>query len=231
MPKKVGSSMKKIAKKTAAKKNVKTAVKNTAVKKAKAKPVAKKMVGAKKVATKSTKKPLPKSTAMKPKSLKKPAVRRKKVSAIPKGYNSITPYLIVNNAAKAADFYKTVFSAKEGIRMDGPEGKICHLELKIGDAKIMLADEMPERGAKSPENYGGCAVSICLYTKDVDATIKTAISAGAKLIRPVENMFYGDRAGAVQDPFGHIWHVATHIEDVSPAMQKKRAMEQFAKKA
>jgi PhnB protein len=155
--------------------------------------------------------------------------RKKKVLAIPKGYHSITPYLIVNHAAKAIDFYKKVFGAKEVMRMEHKNGKVGHAELKIGDAKIMLADEYPEMGVHSPRAYGGSAVSIHLYVKDVDTTVAKAISAGAKLARPVENMFYGDRSGMIEDPYGHKWYVSTHVEDVSPATIRKRAEALFGK--
>ncbi len=159
------------------------------------------------------------------KNIKKPVNRKKKVLAIPKGYHSITPYLIVNNAANAIDFYKKIFGAKEVMRMQQPGGKVAHAELKVGDAKFMLADEHPEMNAHSPQAYGGSPVSIHLYVKDVDTIFARAISAGAKLIRPVDNMFYGDRCGTLEDPYGHKWHVSTHIEDVTPAKMKKRMME------
>lgn len=154
--------------------------------------------------------------------------RKKTVLAIPKGYHSITPYLIVNNAASAIEFYKKVFAAKEMMRM-GHGGKVKHAELKIGDAKIMIADEFPEMNAFGPKAYGGSAISIHLYIKDVDAVVNQAISAGAKLIKPLENMFYGDRSSMIEDPYGHKWHVATHIEDVPPAQIKKRVAEMYSK--
>lgn len=190
-----------------------------------------KKVSSKRTAVKSTTQKLVK--AVKPvKAVKKaPAVVKKaKVPAIPKGYHSITPYLIVNNAAKAIDFYKKAFGAKEMVRMDRPGGKIGHAELKIGDSKVMLADECPEMGARSPKAYGGCAVSMHFYTKAVDSMVAQAVSAGAKLLRPVENMFYGDRAGAVQDPYGHQWYIATQVEKLSAAATRKRAAEFYSKK-
>lgn len=191
---------------------------------------------AKKIAAKKKKKlpALKKSSSQKLKKKggkKVAAKRKKKVLAVPKGYNSITPYLIINNATKAIDFYKKVFGAKEVKRMDHAAGKISHAELKIGDTKIMLADEYPEMDARSPRAYGGSPVSIHLYIKNVDGVIDKAISAGAKLTRPVENMFYGDRCGALEDPYGHKWYVSTHIEDVSVAKMKKRAMALFGKKS
>ena len=164
-------------------------------------------------------------------NIKKTPVKAKKVAPIPKGYNSITPYLIVANAAKAVEFYKKAFAAKEGMRMDKPNGKIGHAELSIGGTKIMLADEFPEMGMRGPQAFGGCAMSIHLYTKDVDATVKLAASLGAKVVRPAENMYYGDRIAMIVDPFGHSWSVATHVEDVSKATLKKRAAEIYSKKA
>lgn len=159
----------------------------------------------------------------------KPAPK-KKVVAIPKGHHSITPYLIMSDAQKAINFYQRVFGAKVSMKMDKPGGKIDHAEMVIGDAKIMLADECPEMGARAPQAYGGSAVSIHLYIKDVDGVVKKAVDAGAKLLMPVQNMYYGDRSGAVEDPFGHKWHIATHVEDVTPAMMKKRAAEMASKK-
>lgn len=164
------------------------------------------------------------------KVVKKTAAKNngKKVTAIPKGYNSITPYLIVSNGTKAIDFYKKIFGAKEVLRMER-DGKIAHAELKIGDAKIMLADACPEMGACTPEEFGGSPVSVHLYIKNVDTVINNAVSAGAKLEREIQNMFFGDRSGTVTDPFGHKWTVSTHIENVSPAKIKKRAAELFGK--
>lgn len=160
------------------------------------------------------------------KSTKKASTKRKKqVTAIPKGYHSITPYLIINDAARAIDFYKKAFGAKEIMRMEQPGGKIGHAELKIGDAKIMLADEHPEIDARSPQSYGGTPVGIHLYIKNVDSIVNKAVSNGAKLVNPVENRFYGDRSGTLEDPYGHKWYVSTHIENVSAAQMKKRAAE------
>lgn len=157
--------------------------------------------------------------------------KKKKVSAIPKGYHGITPYLIVTHAVKAIDFYKKVFSAKEVMRMERPNGKIMHAELKIGDAKFMLGDECPEMKqemqSKGPLGYGCSPVSIHLYVKKVDEVIDAAVKAGAKLLKSPEDMFYGDRFGAIEDPYGHRWAIATHIKDVTPAQMKKRAAELF----
>jgi PhnB protein len=163
------------------------------------------------------------------KSVKKLKVKRKskKVLAIPKGYHSITPYLIIDEAAKAIKFYKKVFGAKEVMRMDQPDGKVGHAELKIGDSIIMLADECPAKNAKSPTAFGGSAIAIHLYIKDVDTVVKRAVKLGAKLTRPVVDMFYGDRAGEIVDPFGHKWYVSTHVEDVTPAKLRKRVAELF----
>jgi PhnB protein len=182
---------------------------------------------AKKMGTKKKKKSsaIKKMASQKPKkrAIKKiTAKRKKKVLAIPKGYHSITPYLIINNAANAIDFYKKAFGAKEVMRMEHPDGKIVHAELKIGDAKIMLSDESTEKNARSPQALGGSPVGIHFYTKNVDGIVDKAVSAGATLAKPIENMFYGDRCGTLQDPYGHKWHVSTHIEDVSTAKMKKR---------
>ena len=165
------------------------------------------------------------------KRMKKIAVKakKKKVSAIPKGYRSITPYLIMNDAKEAIDFYKKAFGAKAVFSMERSDGKIAHAELKIGDSKIMLADPCPEkRGASDAPNDS--AIGIHLYVKDVDNIVKSAIKAGAEIVQPIENMFYGDRAGCLKDPYGHIWHISTHIEVVSSSKIKKRATELFGKK-
>ena len=146
-----------------------------------------------------------------------------KVKAIPDGYHSVTPYLIIDGASRALDYYKRVFGATERMRMPGPEGKIGHAEISIGDSMIMLADEHPEMGARAPRTVGGSAVSIMLYVNDVDATVKTAVAEGAKLLQPVEDTFYGDRMGTIEDPFGHPWHVGTHREDVPLDELKRRA--------
>jgi PhnB protein len=144
-----------------------------------------------------------------------------KVPAIPPGYHSVTPYLVVNDAAKAIDFYKQAFGATELARMGGPGGKIGHAELKIGDSMIMLSDEM--MGNRSPQSFGGSPVSIFLYVENVDSTFSQAINAGAKSEMSPDNMFWGDRYGKLTDPFGHSWALATHVEDVAPEEMKKRA--------
>jgi len=146
-----------------------------------------------------------------------------RVKPIPEGYHTATPYLIVRDAARAIEFYKKAFGAMELMRMADPSGKIGHAEIKIGDSPIMLADEVPGMGHRSPESLGGSPVSILLYVEDVDAVFNQAVAAGAKVQRPLADQFYGDRTGGVTDPFGHVWYVATHKEDVSPEEMRKRA--------
>ena len=145
-----------------------------------------------------------------------------KVNYIPKGYNTITPYLVIKGAAKAIDYYKNVFGATVVVRMDGPNGMVGHAELQIGDSRIMLADENPQMGNRSAESIGGSPVSLYVYLPDCDAVVAKAVAAGAKTLKPVENQFYGDRSGFIQDPFGHLWGIATHMEDVSPQEMKER---------
>jgi PhnB protein len=145
-----------------------------------------------------------------------------KVKPIPDGYHTATPYLVVKGGTRALEFYKKAFGATELFRMPGPEGKIGHAEIRIGDSPIMLADEHPDMGARSPESFGGTPVSILLYVDDVDGVVKQAVAAGAKITRPVEDKFYGDRSGTVTDPFGHSWHIATHKEDVSMEEMQRR---------
>lgn len=148
-----------------------------------------------------------------------------KVPHIPKDYHSVTPYLIMENASQAIDYYKKVFGAKEVFRMDGPNGKVGHAELQIGDSRIMLADENPQMnmpGQGSATRLGASPVSLYLYIEDVDKVVQRAAAAGAKILRPVQDQFYGDRNGFIQDPFGHFWGIATHVEDVSPAEMEKR---------
>jgi len=152
-----------------------------------------------------------------------------RVKAIPDGYHDVTPYLIVDGAAQAIDFYKKVFGATEKMRMPSPGGKVGHAELTLGDSMIMLADEHPEMGARAPHAYGGSAVSLMLYVPDVDATVATAIAGGAKVVRQVENQFYGDRMGTIEDPFGHRWYVATHVEDVPPEEMARRVADAMQK--
>jgi PhnB protein len=144
------------------------------------------------------------------------------VKPIPEGYHTVTPYLIVKGAAQALDFYQRAFGAQESVRMPGPEGKIMHAEIQIGDSKIMLADEFPQMGAVSPQTIGGTPVGICLYVDNVDALHSQAVAAGAKVERPLQNQFYGDRSATLVDPFGHKWTIATHVEDVSPEEMQRR---------
>jgi PhnB protein len=143
------------------------------------------------------------------------------VKPIPDGYHTVTPYLIIKGAADALEFYKKAFGATELFRMEH-DGKIGHAEMKIGDSPIMLADEHPEMGHRGPQSLGGSPVSILLYVADVDALFNQAVTAGAKIDRPLEDKFYGDRGGSLTDPFGHIWHLATHKEDVTPEEMEKR---------
>lgn len=203
-------------------KKIKKVVKAKSTKSAPAKKAVKKVVkkAVKKVVKKATKKVVKK--AVKAKSKPKTAKKTKKILAVPKGYNSITPYLIVNQALNAIEFYKKAFGAKEVMCMQDETGCVNHAELQIGDAKIMLADECPEMNARAPQSYGGSPVSIHLYIPNVDAVVERALAAGAVLARPVQDMYYGDRSGAVMDPFGHVWFISTHVEDVTPAQMKKR---------
>ena len=150
---------------------------------------------------------------------------------IPDGYHTVTPYLYIRNAAGALDYYKRAFNAIETFRLPSPGGKIGHAEMKIGNSMVMLADEMPEMGAKSPQTIGGNASSLCLYVEDVDKLFKQAVAAGGKEMRPVQDQFYGDRSGTLVDPFGHVWTIATHKEDVSSQEMAKRAEEYMKKMA
>lgn len=147
------------------------------------------------------------------------------VSPIPEGYHSVTPYLIVNDGQNAIEFYKKAFNAAEILCVKKADGKIGHAELQIGDSKIMLGEECPEVHAHCPLSIGGSPVGIHLYVEDVDATGNQAVNAGAKVLKPIQNMFYGDRIGAFQDPFGHIWYVSSHVEDVSDEELMKRVSE------
>jgi len=149
------------------------------------------------------------------------------VKPIPEGYHTATPYLICNGAAEAIDFYKKVFGATEIMRMPMPGGKLGHAEIRIGDSVIMLADENAQHGVYSPQHYGGTPVSVLLYVEKVDAVFNQAVSAGAKAVRPPQDMFYGDRTSTVIDPFGHSWYIHTHVKDVSPEEMQK-AMQQMA---
>jgi PhnB protein len=145
------------------------------------------------------------------------------VQAVPEGYPQVTPYLCVDGAAEAIEFYKKVLGATERMRMGGPDGKVGHAELQIGSGLVMLADEFPDMGQRSPTALGGSPVTVSLYVEDVDAVFAGAIDAGATEVRPVADQFYGDRVGGFRDPWGHVWSVATHIEDVSPDEMARRA--------
>ena len=145
-----------------------------------------------------------------------------KVSYIPKGYNTVTPYLVIKGAARAIEYYKSVFGATVVVRMDGPNGSVGHAELQIGDSRIMLADENPQMGNRSAESIGASPVSLYVYLPDCDQVVAKATAEGAKILKPVEDQFYGDRSGFIQDPFGHLWGIATHKEDVSPQEMKER---------
>ena len=145
------------------------------------------------------------------------------VKPIPDGYHSVTPYLIFDNAAAALEFYKKALGAVELMRFPAPGGKIGHAEIRIGDSPVMLSDESPEMNALSARTIGGSPVSLMVYVEDVDALVARAVAAGAKLVRPVANQFYGDRTGGIDDPFGYHWYIATHVEDVPPDELKKRA--------
>ena len=156
----------------------------------------------------------------------KPAPTAKKVNPIPEGLHTVTPYLIVRGAAKALDFYAKAFGAKELLRYDMGNGQLGHAEMSIDGTVVMLADEQPNMGYKSPQAYGGTPVSLCIYVEDVDARVQQAVDAGAKIVRPVQDMFYGDRSGTLVDPFGHVWTISTHKEDLTHEEIMKRAAEE-----
>jgi PhnB protein len=147
------------------------------------------------------------------------------VKSTPDGYHSVTPYLIVRGGAKAIDFYTKAFGAQELFRMEAPGGTLGHAEIQIGDSRVMLADEHPEMGAKSPEAIGGSPVHLMIYVDDCDAVFNRAIAEGATEMRPLRDEFYGDRTGNLIDPFGHCWTISTHTEDVSPEELERRAAE------
>lgn len=147
------------------------------------------------------------------------------VKPIPDGYHTVTPYLIVKGAARALEFYKRAFGATEILRLDGPNDTIGHAEIRIGDSPVMLADECPEMGARSPQSLGGSPVHMLIYVDNVDVAFGRAVGAGGRISRPVQDQFYGDRSGTVIDPFGHTWTIATHKENVSPDELKRRMAE------
>jgi PhnB protein len=150
------------------------------------------------------------------------------VKPVPEGYNTVTPYLAVEDAAEAIEYYKKAFGAKERVRMDTPDGKIGHAELEIGDSLVMLADPFPQASTRPPRELGGTTVSVFLYVEDVDAVVKQAVDAGATVTMEVADQFWGDRFGSITDPFGHSWSVATHVEDVPPEEMAERAKEAMA---
>jgi PhnB protein len=150
------------------------------------------------------------------------------MATVPEGYHTVTPYLAVEDAAEAIEFWKKAFGAKERSRMDAPRGKVGHAELEIGDSLIMTSDQFPQSSTTAPSELGGTSVSIFLYVEDVDAVVQRAADAGATVTMPPEDMFWGDRFGSVSDPFGHQWQIATHVEDLSPEEMAKRAEEAMA---
>jgi PhnB protein len=150
------------------------------------------------------------------------------VKPIPEGYHTATPYLAVDDAAEAIEYYKKAFGAKERVRMDAPDGKIGHAELEIGDSLVMLSDPFPQATTRTPKELGGTSASVFLYVEDVDAVVKEAVEAGATITMEVADQFWGDRFGSVTDPFGHSWSIATHVEDVPPEEMAERAKEAMA---
>jgi PhnB protein len=145
------------------------------------------------------------------------------VKPIPEGYHTATPYLAVDDAAEAIEYYKKAFGAKERVRMEAPGGKIGHAELEIGDSLVMLADPFPQSSTRPPKELGGTSVSVFMYVEDVDAVVKQAVDAGATVTMDVADQFWGDRFGSVSDPFGHSWSIATHVEDVPPEEMAERS--------
>jgi PhnB protein len=142
---------------------------------------------------------------------------------IPEGYHTVSPYLAVEDAARAIDYYTRAFGAKELVRMDGPGGTIAHAELQVGDSRIMLSDPFPQGSTRPPRELGGTSVSVLMYVEDVDAVVKQAVDAGATVAMEVADQFWGDRFGTITDPFGHVWSIATHVEDVPPDEIAERA--------
>jgi PhnB protein len=151
------------------------------------------------------------------------------VKPIPDGYHSVTPYLSIQGASEAIEFYKRAFNAAELFRLDAPDGKIGHAEIKIGDSSVMLADSCAESPSHNPKSLGGTSIGLHVYVEDVDALFAQAIGAGARVVKPVQDQFYGDRNGTLEDPFGHVWFIATRKEDLTPEEINRRA-EAFFKK-
>jgi PhnB protein len=150
---------------------------------------------------------------------------------IPEGYHTVTPYLAVDDAAQAIEYYKRAFGAKERMRMDAPDGKIGHAELEIGDSLVMLSDPFPQATTRPPKELGGTSASVFMYVEDVDAVVKRAVDEGATMTMEVADQFWGDRFGSLQDPFGHSWSIATHVEDVPPEEMAERAKQAMAEMA
>ena len=150
------------------------------------------------------------------------------VQAVPEGYHSLIPYLAVDDAAEAIDYYKQAFGAKERARMDGPDGKVGHAELEIGDSVVMLADPFPHASTTPPSEAGTATAAIVMYIDDVDAVVKRAVDAGATIAEEIEDKFWGDRFGTIRDPFGHVWSIGTHVEDVPPQEMAERAKSAMA---
>lgn len=144
------------------------------------------------------------------------------VQPIPPGYTGVTAYLIIRSAARALEFYKRAFGATEVLRLPGPDGTIGHAEIRIGDGHVMLADEKLDMGYRGPESFGGSPVSLMFYVEDVDARFAQALAAGATVKHPVKDQFYGDRSGSITDPFGYVWTIATHVEDIAPDEMQRR---------
>jgi PhnB protein len=142
---------------------------------------------------------------------------------IPEGYHTVTPYLAVEDATEAIEYYTKAFDAKERVRMETPDGKVGHAELEIGDSLVMLSDPFPQASTKPPNELGGTSVSVFMYVENVDAVVKQAVDAGAMVTMEVADQFWGDRFGSVKDPFGHLWSIATHVEDVPPKEMAERA--------
>jgi PhnB protein len=152
------------------------------------------------------------------------------VNPIPEGYHSLQIYLAVEDASKAIDFYKEAFGAEETVRMPGPDGKVAHAELQIGDSKLMLSDPFPQSNVRPPAERGGSTASVFMYVDDVDATFEQAQKAGATVVSELEDMFWGDRFGTVADPFGHVWAMATHKEDLSEEEMAERSKAAMAER-
>ena len=150
------------------------------------------------------------------------------VKPIPEGYNTVNAYVAVDDASQAIEFYKRAFGAKERSKMEGPPGKIAHAELEIGDSVIMLSDPIPQSPLKTPKEAGGTTASMLIYVEDVDEVVRTAVDAGATITMEPEDQFWGDRLDRITDPFGHVWLIATHVEDVAPDEIAKRAEQAMA---